>query len=375
MNNIYKELQIHLDKFPVGYPATESGVEIDLLKYFFTPVEAKVALCLGLTNTFVGRIKKRLYKGYGLDMPEEELTGILDKLFMDGSIRRSFEEPFRYSNAMLAIGIFEYHVDDLTPELMELLHRYYSEAFKNEFFNAALPQLRTSPHFKAIVPEHKIDTYDNIRKIVAETKETIQVANCVCKQGEELLGKKCKITDNYEICILFGDTGYLDRGRAKIITKEKCLSILDEAEEKGLVIQPGNSLQPFCICLCCGCCCGVLTMAKEFENPAELFATNYYAEIDYNKCNGCGVCIGRCQMDAITRSEKNKKIILDINRCIGCGLCVTKCKKEAVTLRKKEKLTRPPMNVELLYLKILMRKAGKMKMTLNMLRLMLGKRL
>ncbi len=375
MNDIYRELQVHLDKYPVGYPATESGVEIELLKYFFTPLEATAAICLCLTGASVKRIKKRLYKGYGIDLSEDELTGILDKLFMDGSIRRSSDKPYRYSNAMLAIGIFEYHVDDLTPELMEILHKYYSEAFKDEFFRASLPQLRTSPHLKAIVPEHKIDTYDNIKKIVSETKESIHVANCVCKQGEELLGKKCSITDNYEICILFGDTGYLDRGRARTITKEECLSILDEAEEKGLVIQPGNSLQPFCICLCCGCCCGVLTMAKEFDNPASLFSTNYYAEIDCDKCNGCGICIKRCQMDAITSPGKGEKVLLDLSRCIGCGLCVTKCRKGAISLRKKSKLTRPPMNIELLYLKILMRKAGKMKMTINMLRLILGMRL
>ena len=372
-DNIYRDLQIHLDKLPVGYPVTESGVEIEILKYFFTPHEAMAALCLGLTNTPVPRIRKRMQKQFNLDIPLNDLEALLNKLFMDGSIRRSDKKPYGYSNAMLAIGIFEYHVDDLTPELMELLHRYYKEAFKDEFFHAALPQLRTSPHAKAIVPEHKIDTYDNIRKIVADTKESIHVANCVCKQGEELLGKKCSRTDNYEICILFGDTGYSDRGRARTITKDECLSILDEAEEKGLVIQPGNSLQPFCICLCCGCCCGVLTMAKEFENPAQLFATNYYAEIDYEKCNSCGICIKRCQMDAIHRD--GKKIILDKGTCIGCGLCVTKCKTGGIVLKKKSKRVKPPANIELLYLRILMQKAGKKRMMINMVRLMLGMRL
>jgi len=29
---VYRELQQHLDKAPVGYPATESGVDIQLLK-------------------------------------------------------------------------------------------------------------------------------------------------------------------------------------------------------------------------------------------------------------------------------------------------------------------------------------------------------
>jgi len=40
---IYKELKEHLDSFPIGYPSTKSGVEMDLLKYFFTTEEARIA--------------------------------------------------------------------------------------------------------------------------------------------------------------------------------------------------------------------------------------------------------------------------------------------------------------------------------------------
>jgi len=371
--NLYRELQLHLDKLPVGYPATESGVELELLKYFFTTGEAKAALSLGLTISPIWRIRKRYKKKFGIEINPDDLRMILDGLYMKGSIRRSGKSPYGYANAFLAIGMFEFHVDDLTPELMELLHRYYDESFMNEFFRALLPQLRTSPHMKAIVPEHKIDTYDNMRDYVNKTKEVIGVANCVCKQGEAILGEKCKIMgDDIEICIFFGEGNYLDRNRGRVITKDECLALLDKAENKGLVIQPGNSLQAFCICLCCGCCCGVLSSAKKFDKPAELFATNYFAEIDCDKCTGCGLCIKHCQMDAITRIDKNS-VELNQDRCIGCGLCVTKCAKEAITLKRKKKKTKPPMNIELLYLSILKRKAGKKKMIVNLFKLMLGK--
>ena len=36
-SRVYRELQQHLDKSPVGYPATESGVDIKLLEFLFTP--------------------------------------------------------------------------------------------------------------------------------------------------------------------------------------------------------------------------------------------------------------------------------------------------------------------------------------------------
>jgi hypothetical protein len=47
-NSIYRKLQLHLDKYPIGYPATDSGVELEILRLFFTEDEAKIALSLSL---------------------------------------------------------------------------------------------------------------------------------------------------------------------------------------------------------------------------------------------------------------------------------------------------------------------------------------
>jgi electron transport complex protein RnfB len=371
-NQIYRQLQIQLDKYPIGYPATQSGVEIDILKYFFTPLQAKIALCLTLRSIPVEKTRKRLKEKFNIELSYDDLSAILDEMFMKGVIRRSGSAaPPRYSIAMLAIGMFEYHVDDLTYELVEMIHKYFDEAFGAEFFRSSLPQLRTSPHMKAIVPEYIVDTYDNMRHFINKTKETIHVANCVCKQAEAIMGKPCRQTDNIEVCLLFGSTGYTERSRARQISKEECLNILDMAQEKGMVLQPGNSRKPSCICICCGCCCGVITTAKKQSRPARFFASNYYACIDADLCKGCGVCVERCQMDAIIQEGKNFRV--DLDRCIGCGLCVTKCKLGAVKLIKKAKVTVPPMNTEILYLSILKERAGRKKMIVNMLRLLLGK--
>ncbi len=45
--DVYRDLQEHLNEMPVGYPPTESGVEIELLKAVFTPDQAEVAIHLG----------------------------------------------------------------------------------------------------------------------------------------------------------------------------------------------------------------------------------------------------------------------------------------------------------------------------------------
>ena len=371
--DLYRQLQEHLDKLPIGFPKTQSGVEIKILKHLFNSSEVKIALCLSLGNTSVQTVQKRMKRKFNETHELNYLQKILDKLYLNGSINRSKKLPYKYSNAMLAIGMFEYQLGHLSKEFMELMHQYFDEGFNDEFFRSSLPQLRASPHMEAIVPEYNIATYDNMRKIVEETNETIAVANCVCKEGEDLLGKSCKQTKDIEVCISFGASAYLDRGQARVISKEECLDIMDRAEKEGLVLQPGNSLQPFCICLCCGCCCGVLTSAKKYNNPAELIAHNFYAKVNEEACNGCSLCVKRCQMDAILIEEK--KAVIDLNKCIGCGLCVTTCKKEALKLLETDKKTVPPRNAVMLYLGILSEKVGKQKMMGNMLKLLMGKQL
>jgi len=367
-------LQKHLDKLPVGFPPTKSGVEIDILKILFSKIEAKIALCLSLNDSSIKKIQKRMEKKFGKKMTFNKLEKMLDKLFMEGSINRNVKKNKKYySNAMLVIGMFEFHVDNLSKTFVEKMHQYLDEGFKDEYFKSELPQLRTSPHIDAVAEQHKIETYDNMIKYVKNTNKNIYVANCVCKQGAELLGEPCKRVDNIEVCLMFNQNNYVERNQARKITKKKCLKILDYAEESGLVIQPGNTREPFCICLCCGCCCEVLTTAKKYKKPAELFSTNYYASLDKSKCTGCRLCVDRCQIDAIT--VKSKKAEINHDRCIGCGLCVTKCPQNAIKLIKKDDITVPPKNIISLYLKILKNKVGKKKMILKMLKMLFGKQL
>ncbi|HOC60794.1 MAG TPA: 4Fe-4S binding protein [Smithellaceae bacterium] len=369
---LYRQLQIQLDQYPIGYPATNSGIEIELLKYFFTPDQAKVALCLTLPAISISKIRRNYKSLYHKDIAWDELSALLEGMFQKGVIRRSTEakEP-RYGIAMLAIGMFEYQVDALTPELMEMMHKYLDEAFGAEFFRASLPQLRTSPHLAAIVPEYIVEPYDNLRHFLSKTSKPLFVSNCVCKQGEALLGKPCRQTQNIEVCLMIGESNHAQRRRARKISKEEALAILEEADEKGMVLQPSNSRDPACICICCGCCCGVLTAAKKEPQPARFFASNYYAAIDASLCKNCGICVKRCPMDAVLVEEDRYRVNLD--RCIGCGLCVTRCKPKAALLVKKASLTVPPRNTEVLYLKILREKAGRKKMMINMLRMLLGK--
>jgi NAD-dependent dihydropyrimidine dehydrogenase PreA subunit len=243
---------------------------------------------------------------------------------------------------------------------MEYMHEYRSD-FGQEFNRSKVPQLRTVPIQLAITPENKIATYDDIYQFLKNYTGTIAVANCICRQGEGLLNYECKQTKMRETCITFGEGAkdYIKRGQGRPISSIEAITILDQASKDGLVLQPGNALEPFCICCCCGDCCGVLTVAKKYPRPVELFSTNFYAQIDPKLCSGCGICLKRCQMDAINKeSGKTGKAKVNLDRCIGCGLCVPTCPTHAVHLVRKVKAKIPPPNLPLLYVKILMNKPG-----------------
>lgn len=57
-------------------------------------------------------------------------------------------------------------------------------------------------------------------------------------------------------------------------------------------------------------------------------------------CTGCGECVDRCQMDAITIIEDKAKI--ELERCIGCGVCVYHCPTNASTLVSRADFVEPP---------------------------------
>jgi len=370
----YRNLQQHLDRLPVGFPETESGVEIRILKYLFTPEEAEIAIFLNLLPEKVDKINKRLKKKKK-NLTDSELEKILDNLNEKGAISRHITRDGTkyYSIAMLAIGMFEFQVNRMSKEFYKDFVQYLDEGFRDEFLRTRIPQLRTIPTEGSITPELPITTYDNIRDIISKYNGPIGVTNCICKQGQDMLGNPCKQTKMREICFMFGSAArkYVESDWGKVLTKDEAFEILNQAEKDGLVLQPSNTKKLFCLCLCCGCCCEVLTGAKPLENPVQYFATNYRAIVDTETCVGCGVCEGRCQMDAIEIIDG--KSVIDNSRCIGCGLCVVTCPEEAMTLEHLEKSTEPPKNSGKLYMNILRKKVGNAKFIIMLTKQLFGK--
>ena len=88
--------------------------------------------------------------------------------------------------------------------------------------------------------------------------------------------------------------------RGRSITREETLALVAEAKRSGLVLQPGNNRSAGNICMCCGCCCGVLRGVKLNPSPARMDRQPLHRRPRRATCAGCGTCLDRCQMDALS---------------------------------------------------------------------------
>ena len=158
---IYEKLAGHLGRHPEGFPRTETGVEIRILRRLFTPEEAALALFLTLMPEHPAAVAAR----NGLDPVDTARK--LEEMSRKGLIFRIGKPgEFRYMIVPFAIGIWEYHVNDLDPELIRDVHEYLPDYFKQST-QINNPQIRTIPVSRALKVEQAIMPYEEAHRIIA----------------------------------------------------------------------------------------------------------------------------------------------------------------------------------------------------------------
>jgi Na+-translocating ferredoxin:NAD+ oxidoreductase RNF subunit RnfB len=336
--DVYERLADFLDKLPAGFPRTESGVELRILKRLFSEEEAELAMKLRLVPEPVEVIAQRAGR------EAKELAPMLYEMSLKGLILRADRpgDPL-YMAAQYVIGIWEYHVNDLDEGLIRDMNEYIPTLF-GSLTKLKTQQLRTIPIGASLEGAGRVFPYDEARKLIEE-QSRILLAPCICRKEHAMIGKGCgKLLD---ACLVLGGGAYFyeKNGIGRVISKEEALEVLKKAEEEGLVLQPTNAQKVMNICLCCGDCCQVLKNLKRVPAPAKVVHSNYFARVREEDCLGCEICLDRCQMEAIVVEDGKARVLEE--RCIGCGLCVPTCSGQAMELIRKEEKDcyTPPHNV------------------------------
>jgi NAD-dependent dihydropyrimidine dehydrogenase PreA subunit len=124
------------------------------------------------------------------------------------------------------------------------------------------------------------------------------------------------------------------RGGVKFLSPKQAGEWLDYWDERGMVhmlMQEGGDFIGG-LCNCDYPDCGPIRQRIDYGMDFALTKGEYICEVDYDKCNGCGQCLGRCQFNALKYESTIDKPNIDPMECYGCALCETACTLNAIDL-------------------------------------------
>jgi len=189
------------------------------------------------------------------------------------------------------------------------------------------------------VPQEKVVPYLEASKII-DDQDVIAVSECPCKLEKALLGDPCKTATDINRCLHFGNMGryFIEHNLGKSISREEAKQVLKEADEDGLVHKTFHDdfnldQNENAICSCCKCCCILFQSYYRGAFPFHTL-TSYIVNLDESKCEGCGTCVEKCPIEAVSLIDGISHT--DENKCIGCGVCVHHCPNKARTLVQTE---------------------------------------
>ncbi|MFO7962301.1 MAG: 4Fe-4S binding protein [Desulfobacterales bacterium] len=326
-HDIYHLLRERLDRYSHGFAATESGIEIKILERFFTVEEAH--MYLHLSDKLQSTVEIAEKSGLPIEKASDLLHQMTEKGLTFPKFSKKPDAPCYFAAAPWSHGIWEHNARFLDRGTSEMILDY----FRQGVFTRGPNPIRSIPVNSSIQANQKIAPFDNVKSIIL-SKNLISVTPCACHDAHSAAGYRCD--RDREVCIWFDFYAeyYIAQKKARRISADEAMALLIKTEKAGLVHQMANSLSPDSICNCCPECCLGMKFLKKMRKPAKATVTNFQARIYSEMCSGCGTCMDRCPVNAVT---VNRDAVAEINpdRCIGCGLCVSTCPEGALSLRQK----------------------------------------
>lgn len=322
---VYADLRMLLDTLPNGYPSTHNGVEMKILRKVFTGEEAGLFQKLRLNFETTEQISERT----GIDL--EYLKKILPQMSDKGQIFGiHLGTVSLYKLLPFVFGIYEFQLNRLDRDFVELFEEYIDIAFGKEFFGHKPALMKVIPVGIDVPDGSSIEPYESVAQLI-ENSKSWGVRDCICKKSRALEGHRCD--KPMEVCFSFApiEHAFDNAAGTRALTKEEAHGILKMAEDSGLVHMTSNMKSGhFYVCNCCKCCCHPLRQYNLHRKNAAA-KSNYIAFVDKNLCIACGTCRDRCQVNAIEIED-----CAMVGDCIGCGLCSTTCPSGAIIMLRKK---------------------------------------
>ena len=326
--DVFLKLREFLNQFPLGYPKSPSGVEIEILKRLFTEEEANIAIRLTHIPEEASKIAKRT--GMDVNYLEDKLE-LMAKKGLVFRMRRNNKTLFNAVPFM--IGLYEYSVKKVDEELAKYFKEYYDTAYQEEMGLSNVPGFKVIPIEETIEPNTTLYPYHKLKESIRKAR-VISVTDSICRKEAKLNGEGCDYP--IETCLSFGVAAeyYIENGIGRQISADEALRIIEEADKAGLIHAGANSKHLSNICNCCPCCCASMKgITKKGLDKHKFMNAMFESIIDEEICVNCGTCVERCPVGAI---EMDDIAVVSREKCLGCGLCATACSEEAITLQLRE---------------------------------------
>ena len=350
--DVYVKLGERMNQFEGRYPLVDAYIKV--LQVMCTEEEADFAAKFPEKAYTINELAEMYQKD------KSELVPLLDTMTWKGLFYTEKNEAGDRTYALNPIvpGAMEYYILrrlDKPDEIKKYIELYtnmgaeaaeYIEKLKQEdpekakFFAPTEPLFRTLAVNEALPDKKTVQPYEDIIKMV-DQHTSFSAMLCTCKEG---IGPStdgpCKVEGipRYH-CLMFGkgaDYAIEQKiGDAKRITKEECFEILEACNKAGLVQNVNNFVDDLqFICNCCPCCCGIVKGAKLLGPAASgvVDPTNFFPTIDEDLCTGCGDCVEKCPVEAM--SLKEDEAVCDQEKCLGCGFCATQSPLDSISLER-----------------------------------------
>ena len=264
-DEVYAQLAKVLDTLPSGFPATENGIEIKILKKIFTPEEADLFCDLRLTLETAEQIAKRT------DRPIEGLGEMLTSMWEQGEIWAEESGGVRsFKMAPWIIGIWEFQINRMDREFAEMC-KEYSKYFVPQYLGFSPQVMQVIPIEREIQAKHEALTYEKVSSIVENGQFRRLAADLKTEPPKALVGLHIPCVGLYLDLVALRKSLHLDleievRVLWKIVQRGESGLLLRQQRTVGIVLEEGILLPA-----------EMLKLAHGFSTPCSAWAASRIA--------------------------------------------------------------------------------------------------